>query len=81
VPFADAVDLVAKLAKAPEVAECLATQWFRFALARAEERDDEPSKKELAAALVKTGDLCQMLVNIATSKSFTHRMAVAGEGQ
>jgi hypothetical protein len=67
-PFVGAVELAGKLARSEEVRECVARQWFRFALGRLEKEGDacslgaaysafrgsEFSVKELLLALVST---------------------------
>ncbi|HLV21185.1 MAG TPA: DUF1592 domain-containing protein, partial [Polyangiaceae bacterium] len=46
-PFVGGIELAHKLAQSEEVADCVATQWFRFALGRVETQDDACSVKAI----------------------------------
>jgi hypothetical protein len=78
--FKDAVDLVGHLAASRDVAECMATGWTRFALGRNETADDQGSLKHAVAALDRSqGSLRELMVAIATSRSFRFRSPAPGE--
>jgi hypothetical protein len=72
---ADGVELMAKLANADEVRECVARQWMRFGLGRLE--DDGADAGSIVAALqsMKTsnGKIADLLVTLAQSDSFRHQ--------
>lgn len=74
VDFANAGELSEKLAASPQVRSCLATQWFRFALARDPHPGDECSllavDKVLAAG---DGDMRQALLTLVSSDAFRIR--------
>jgi Protein of unknown function (DUF1592)/Protein of unknown function (DUF1588)/Protein of unknown function (DUF1595)/Protein of unknown function (DUF1587)/Protein of unknown function (DUF1585) len=77
--FVDAVDFAGQIAKSPELPKCQATQWLRFALARHEATDDQGSLDQASKRLASTGDLREMLVALATSKTFMNRLPGVGE--
>jgi len=72
--FGGALELAGKLAMSPQVEACLATQWFRYGMGRAEQRSDECSleriKLDFAAA---GGDFRELLVSMATADAFRFR--------
>jgi hypothetical protein len=71
--FENAVDLSHILATSQTVAGCYATQWFRYATNRAETDGDRASINGVAAALAKSNSINDLLVGIATSRSFRYR--------
>jgi hypothetical protein len=70
-PFNGALALGDKLAGSRMVQECMARQWFRFALGRSETASEECVVKELARR-VPTGDvdLREIVASVATSAVF-----------
>jgi hypothetical protein len=69
--FYGAIELSDKLAGSQQVAECLANQWFRFALGRMEAGDDACSLEQVHARFESTShDLRGLIADIATSEAF-----------
>ena len=54
-PTTDAIDFVGKLAKIPEVRDCVALQWFRFATGRLEQEADAASLQQAKRAFRESG--------------------------
>jgi hypothetical protein len=78
--FKDAPELVARLAKLPEVQDCMATQWMRYMLGRREVEGEAPSLAVLRDLFNKSNhDLRELLVGMTRTRSFTHRSLSAGE--
>ena len=78
--FKDAPDMVAKLAKLPEVQDCMATQWMRYMMGRREVEGEAPSLAVLRDVFKKSNyDLRELLVGMTRTRSFTHRSLSAGE--
>jgi hypothetical protein len=72
--FADVAGLTAILAESPEVRSCLVRQFARFALGRREGDDDLGALNRAYATFAASGfDLRELLVAIATSKTFRYR--------
>jgi hypothetical protein len=73
-PFNGAVELAQKLAGAAQVQQCVARQWFRFALGRLEDVSDGCSLQAVFTAFdVSNHDVRQLLASIATSDAFRYR--------
>jgi len=73
-PFDGAVALAKELAGAKQVQQCVARQWFRFALGRMEGETDGCSLVGLFEAFDASGhDVRQLLAAIATSDAFRYR--------
>ena len=71
---ADGVALAEALSREREVHHCLATQWYRFALGRREERADACQIEDLTDRLEATGgDLRELVVALVTSNAFRFR--------
>jgi uncharacterized protein DUF1592/uncharacterized protein DUF1588/uncharacterized protein DUF1595/uncharacterized protein DUF1585/uncharacterized protein DUF1587 len=72
--FDGALELTAKLGQSPQVEACLATQWFRYTMGRAEQQADSCSlervKVEFAGA---GGNFRELLAALATSDAFRFR--------
>jgi hypothetical protein len=72
--FDGAIELAGKLAVSPQVEACLATQWFRYGMGRAEQNADlcslERVKTDFATA---GGDFRELLVLLATTDAFRYR--------
>ncbi len=72
--FDGARELADRMADSEEVAACVSTQWFRFALSRLETEDDECSTNATVERFVASGyDLEELLVAMAMSDSFRFR--------
>jgi hypothetical protein len=73
-PFDGAVDLAKKLAGTAQVQQCVARQWFRFALGRLEAGADGCSLQGMFDAFETSHhDVRQLLAAIATSDAFRYR--------
>ncbi len=80
VAFTSALDLVDKLAASPDALECLASEWFRFAVQRADMPEDAGSKASFTNVFrTSGGDFRELMVAVVRSKSFTHRKPLPGE--
>jgi hypothetical protein len=78
--FDGAVDLATQLAGRREVADCMATQWLRYLLRRADDAGDQPSLDQARARLRETdGDLRELLIALTGTRAFTHRSPSEGE--
>jgi hypothetical protein len=79
-PFATARELVTAIAQSEELARCLTTQWFRYAAGRSETAEDratlDVSYQALKAA---NGDMRELIVALAGSRSFLYRTRAPGE--
>jgi hypothetical protein len=73
-PIANAIELAGKLARAPEVQDCVAKQWLRFALGR-DSGDDEKRSLDSAIKSFKDsgGKIPDLLTALVRSDSFRHR--------
>jgi Protein of unknown function (DUF1592)/Protein of unknown function (DUF1588)/Protein of unknown function (DUF1595)/Protein of unknown function (DUF1587)/Protein of unknown function (DUF1585) len=80
VVFNNAVELTRHLATSTEVQDCMARQWFRYALRKKERPGDEPSLRWAQDIFRKSeGDLRELIVSLTKTRSFTHRTASMGE--
>jgi hypothetical protein len=69
--FRGAVELSRKLAQSQVVRDCMARQWFRFALGRLETRGDACAMKRLKESFSASGyDVKELLLSIVTSDAF-----------
>lgn len=72
--FDDTQGMIRKLAAAPEVRSCLATQWFRYTLAREPEEEDACSLSLLKAALGQgKGNVREAILSLVSSDAFRFR--------
>jgi hypothetical protein len=78
-PYNSAPELVKLMAASPTVQGCFATQWLRYAFGRAETPADQASLNAAATALASTGDVRELIVALARSRTFTYRTAAAME--
>jgi hypothetical protein len=70
-PVADAVELSAALARSRSVHDCYARQWVRYALGHHEVEADEAFIEALQEGFWSSGgDILELIVNIAASRSF-----------
>jgi hypothetical protein len=73
-PFDGAAALARKLAGSVQVQQCVARQWFRFALGRLETASDGCSLQGMFDGFQASGhDVRQLLASIATSDAFRYR--------
>jgi hypothetical protein len=80
IKFNDAVDLAKGLATAPDVRDCLATQWLRYFTRRTESAGDTASLDAANQAFAKSGyDMRELLVALTKTRAFTHRSPSFGE--
>jgi hypothetical protein len=70
--FNGAVDLSAKLAASTAVRDCVAKQWFRFALSRDETEDDACSLRAIQDVFRRSANMQDLVVAIATSRPFRY---------
>ena len=73
--FSGSAGLARKLASSPQVAECLARQWYRYAMGRHETEAENkchvlPMSKRFADA---GQDLKQLMLSVSASDAFIHR--------
>jgi Protein of unknown function (DUF1592)/Protein of unknown function (DUF1588)/Protein of unknown function (DUF1595)/Protein of unknown function (DUF1585)/Protein of unknown function (DUF1587) len=77
---ADARGLVTALAGSNEAQSCFSRQWFRYALGRLDTADDLASVNGATATFKSaTRDVRELLVGIATSRTFRYRALSQGE--
>jgi hypothetical protein len=76
----DAVALSQLLGQSDQLRQCLTTQWLRFALGRADTAADTASIQSAQSAFATSQyDVRQMLIGLATSRTFRYRTPSAGE--
>ena len=74
--FDDIVALAGSLAEAPEVHDCMATQWFRYAARRDETPADDCALDDIKANFAASGqDVRELIVSVATSEAFRYHKA------
>lgn len=72
--FDGVVELANKLAQSEQVRECVATQWFRFALGRFEEAEDACTLDELHASFAESDyDVRELLLALVQTDAFRYR--------
>ena len=75
-PFDGAVELSAVLSNSEQVADCLATQWFRYAVGRVEGPDDVCSLENVKSAFKANGGAFEdLIVAITLSDAFRYKTA------
>ena len=73
-PFTEPSQLTKKLSTSSEVRECMAKQWFRFALGRSEAENDNCSVKAAYDAFQASQyDMRKLLAAIVTTDAFRYR--------
>jgi hypothetical protein len=78
--FSNAVGLAGLLAKSPEVRACFSGEWSRFGLSRVDTPADAVSLEATAAAFSSdTASLQNLMIAVATMRSFTYRSLSPGE--
>jgi hypothetical protein len=76
-PFVGAIELGQKLAQSATARDCLANQWFRFALDRVESVDDACSIQAIRSGFSASGgNIRQLLAAIVKSEAFRNVRAV-----
>ncbi|MCA9580380.1 MAG: DUF1585 domain-containing protein, partial [Myxococcales bacterium] len=80
--FADAEELLGRLAESGTATTCLTRRWFRFAYGRREAGEsDECSIQTLHSSFVdQGGDIRQLIVDVTTSDAFRYRRVAEGPG-
>jgi hypothetical protein len=72
-PFVGAIELSQKLANSQQVADCMANQWFRFALGRIEANDDACALKTIYDSFAASGrNVRQLITQLVLSDAFRH---------
>lgn len=80
-PVANAIEMAERLAVSSDFQECSTQQWVTFALGRVPDADADKCSIESASAIVaESGNIKDLLVAIALSDAFRHRL-VEGGGQ
>jgi hypothetical protein len=75
-PFASAAELAQRIARSPLTRDCLATQWYRYAMGRIEDTNDRCSLDGVKQTFNDTnGQFRELLVAIAMSEGFRYRAA------
>jgi hypothetical protein len=77
--FNNAIELSQALANSTTVADCFATQWFRFGFKRSETDADQASLNTVAGTFNKTKSIVDAMVGVAVSRSFSYRSPATGE--
>jgi len=75
-PVKNAIELLAKLANAPEVRDCFARQMFRYAFGRSETDFDKALVTDLTATLGKADRIPDLMLAVATAPGFRTRIPV-----
>jgi hypothetical protein len=78
-PFNGVRELAGILAKSPSAQRCFSTQFVRFAFKRKETPGDTASIDAIAAAFGKAGNIRDLMVGVAASRSFRYRAPAQGE--
>ena len=75
--FDGAVALAKRLAQSQEVHDCVATQWFRYAIGRGDTQNDACSLQSLKSQFASSGsDMKQLLAAITQTDTFRYRPRV-----
>ena len=71
-------ELATKLAASPQVGDCVARQWFRFAAGRSESDGDACSLASMQSTFSASGgDIVELLVGMTQTDAFWYRSAVS----
>ncbi|HEV8246249.1 MAG TPA: DUF1585 domain-containing protein, partial [Polyangiaceae bacterium] len=77
-PFVGAGELSERLSSSSRVRDCLATNYYRFAMGRSETPEDACSLQQVKERFAQAGgDLRELLVAITLSDAFRYRAAIA----
>lgn len=75
--FSGAVDLAHKLAQSQEVSDCMAVEWFRYAMGRGETTDDACSLQSLKQGFTKSqANIRDLLVLVTQTDAFLYKPVV-----
>ena len=77
-PYATGAELLGKLVQSQDVRGCFAQKYFEFAASHALAAEDQCSIDPLKKTFIPSGDLHDLVTNIATSDSFRSRMSEGG---
>jgi len=78
-PISGASELAARMAASPVVRDCVATQWYRYAMGRIEEQSDACSLADAKARFASSqGNFRELLLGIVMSEAFRYRPALTG---
>lgn len=75
-PFKDGVELTKRFATSQQVRDCMATQWLRYAVRRAETPADGCSRAQVATNFRASGDLKQLVLAVVQSDAFRYKAKV-----
>jgi hypothetical protein len=76
-PYQGAIELSAKLANDSTARDCLATQWYRYAMGRVEDTSDQCSLNDVKTRFASSnGSFRELLVAITLSDAFRYRPAL-----
>jgi hypothetical protein len=79
-PFQGALDLSQKMANNGTVRDCIATQWYRYAMGRVEDDSDQCSLNDVKSRFASTnGSFSELLVGITLSDAFRYRPAMENQ--
>jgi hypothetical protein len=71
--FQDGVELTKRFATSKQVRECMATQWLRYAVRRAETAADACSQQQISADFRENGDMKQLVRAVVQSDAFRYK--------
>ena len=75
-PFSGAAELSRRIAASQLTRDCLATQWYRYAMGRIEDANDRCSLDGVKERFnAQNGEFRELLVAIALSEGFRYRAA------
>jgi hypothetical protein len=78
--FTGAEELARRLGQSSRVRDCVATQWYRYAMGRLEEEADRCSLDQVKSRFAESGgDLEELLVALTQTDAFLYRPAIGGE--
>jgi hypothetical protein len=72
-PFQGGAELSARLAESAQVRDCVARQWFRFALGRPENAELDERSLDAIDAAFEGGDLRELIVSLTLTDAFRFR--------
>ena len=79
-PFNGPIELARRLANSRQVSDCVATQWFRYAMGRIEGPDDACSLAQAQNAFSQSsGSFKELLVALTQTDAFLYRTPVGAE--
>ncbi|HVJ16504.1 MAG TPA: DUF1588 domain-containing protein, partial [Polyangiaceae bacterium] len=71
--FQDGVELTRRFATSKQVRECMATQWLRYAVRRAEAPADACSQEQITKDFRESGDMKQLVRAVVQSDAFRYK--------